>query len=136
MLCWVKRPELRPSSEALLAAAGKVRSWKRVVPLTKGIRFDQVTFRYPGSDRLALRDFNLLIPAGKTVAIVGGNGAGKSTLIKLMCLLYDPEMGRSSWMESICETSPFKSFDAPLEYSSRSPSITTRLSQTTSAWVT
>ncbi|MEE8349363.1 MAG: ABC transporter ATP-binding protein, partial [Acidobacteriota bacterium] len=65
-----------------------------VVPLTEGIRFDQVTFRYPGSDRPALRNFNLLIPAGKTVAVVGSNGAGKSTLIKLACRLYDPEQGQ------------------------------------------
>ncbi len=64
------------------------------VPLREGIRFDQVTFRYPDSERLILCNFDLLIPAGKTVAIVGANGAGKSTLIKLICRLYDPEQGR------------------------------------------
>jgi ATP-binding cassette subfamily B protein len=64
------------------------------VPLKEGIRFDQVTFRYPDSERLTLRNFDLFIPAGKTVAIVGANGAGKSTLIKLICRLYDPEEGR------------------------------------------
>ena len=64
------------------------------VPLKQGIRFDQVTFRYPDSERLTLCSFDLFIPAGKTVAIVGANGAGKSTLIKLICLLYDPEGGR------------------------------------------
>jgi len=53
-----------------------------------------VTFRYPDSQRLILCNFDLFIPAGKTVAIVGANGAGKSTLIKLICRLYDPEEGR------------------------------------------
>jgi ATP-binding cassette subfamily B protein len=63
------------------------------VPLLEGIRFRNVTFRYPGTDRVALRDFNLTIPAGRKVAIVGDNGAGKSTLIKLLCRFYDPEAG-------------------------------------------
>ncbi|HEY9605861.1 MAG TPA: ABC transporter ATP-binding protein [Allocoleopsis sp.] len=61
--------------------------------LNQGIRFERVTFRYPGSDRAVLTDFNLTIPAGKIVAIVGDNGAGKSTLIKLLCRFYDPEAG-------------------------------------------
>ena len=61
--------------------------------LKQGIRFGQVTFRYPGSERAVLADFNLTIPAGKIVAIVGDNGAGKSTLIKLLCRFYDPEAG-------------------------------------------
>jgi ATP-binding cassette subfamily B protein len=61
--------------------------------LTQGICFEQVTFHYPGSERAVLTDFNLTIPAGKIVAIVGDNGAGKSTLIKLLCRFYDPETG-------------------------------------------
>ena len=63
-------------------------------PLAEGIRFLQVTFRYPHSERLTLSNFDLFIPAGRTVAIVGANGGGKSTLIKLICRLYDPEEGR------------------------------------------
>ncbi len=62
--------------------------------LQKGIDFQHVTFRYPGSNRAALQDFNLTIPAGQVVAIVGDNGAGKSTLIKLLCRFYDPDAGR------------------------------------------
>jgi ATP-binding cassette, subfamily B, bacterial len=62
--------------------------------LQKGIEFQQVTFRYPGSQRTALHDFNLNIPAGQITAIVGTNGAGKSTLIKLLCRFYDAEAGR------------------------------------------
>jgi ATP-binding cassette subfamily B protein len=62
--------------------------------ITKGITFDRVTFRYPGSRKLVLQDFSLFIPAGKIVAIVGANGAGKTTLLKLLCRFYDPEAGR------------------------------------------
>ena len=61
--------------------------------LKEGIRFRNVTFRYPGTDRVALRDFNVTIPAGRTVAIVGANGAGKTTLLKLLCRFYDAESG-------------------------------------------
>lgn len=62
--------------------------------LKRGISFQQVTFRYPGSERTILQNFNLTIPAGQVVAIVGDNGAGKSTLIKLLCRFYDPTDGR------------------------------------------
>lgn len=61
--------------------------------LAQGIRFRQVTFRYPGSETPVLSNFDLFIPAGKTIAIVGDNGAGKSTLLKLLCRFYDPEAG-------------------------------------------
>src|SRR5207245_6514538 len=61
--------------------------------LKEGIRFRNVTFRYPGTDRVALRDFSVTIPAGRTVAIVGANGAGKTTLLELLCRFYDPESG-------------------------------------------
>jgi ATP-binding cassette, subfamily B, bacterial len=66
-----------------------------LVPLKpeQGIRFRQVTFRYPGSNEPVIENFNLMLPAGKVVAIVGDNGAGKSTLIKLLCRFYDPESG-------------------------------------------
>ena len=58
-----------------------------------GIEFNEVTFRYPGSERAAVSGLNMFIPAGKIVAIVGPNGAGKSTLIKLLSRFYDPESG-------------------------------------------
>lgn len=62
--------------------------------LQRGLRFRQVTFAYPGSDRPVLKNFNLTIPAGKTVAVVGDNGAGKTTVMKLLCRLYDPDNGQ------------------------------------------
>jgi ATP-binding cassette subfamily B protein len=58
------------------------------------ISFSRVSFRYPDSQRKALDDFSLNIPAGQIVAIVGPNGAGKSTLIKLLCRFYDPQEGK------------------------------------------
>ncbi|MBE9052600.1 ABC transporter ATP-binding protein [Nostocales cyanobacterium LEGE 11386] len=61
--------------------------------IKQGINFRQVCFRYPGSQEPVLDNFNLTLPAGKIVAIVGDNGAGKSTLIKLLCRFYDPDSG-------------------------------------------
>lgn len=63
------------------------------VRLREGIRFRDITFRYPGSDRCALKSFNLWIPAGRIAAIVGPNGAGKTTLLKLLCRFFDPDSG-------------------------------------------
>ena len=61
--------------------------------LREGIRFHNVTFRYPGSPAASLTDFNLTIPAGRIVSLVGPNGSGKSTFVKLLCRLYDPTEG-------------------------------------------
>jgi ABC-type multidrug transport system fused ATPase/permease subunit len=57
------------------------------------IRFRGVGFVYPGTDRAVLDGFDLTIPAGSSLAIVGQNGAGKTTLAKLLCRLYDPVEG-------------------------------------------
>ena len=56
------------------------------------IRFRDVTFAYPGGTPV-LEGFDLTIPAGSSLAIVGQNGAGKTTLAKLLCRLYDPQVG-------------------------------------------
>jgi ATP-binding cassette subfamily B protein len=63
-------------------------------PIAHSIRFERVSFTYPGGGHLALDAFDLEIPQGKFVALVGHNGAGKSTLIKLLCRFYDPDGGR------------------------------------------
>jgi ABC-type multidrug transport system fused ATPase/permease subunit len=58
------------------------------------IRFRNVTFAYPaGGSAPVLEGFDLTIPAGSSLAIVGQNGAGKTTLAKLLCRLYDPQAG-------------------------------------------
>ena len=64
------------------------------LPVKQSIRFDGVSFTYPGAFHRALDNFTLEIPQGKAVALVGHNGAGKSTLIKLLCRFYDPDEGQ------------------------------------------
>ncbi len=59
-----------------------------------GVRFDAVTFTYPGAREPALREISLHIRPGQSLALVGENGAGKSTLIKILCGLYQPTSGR------------------------------------------
>ncbi|HEX5097516.1 MAG TPA: ABC transporter ATP-binding protein [Acidimicrobiia bacterium] len=59
----------------------------------RDIRFRGVTFGYESSAAPVLADFDLTIPAGTSLAIVGQNGAGKTTLAKLLCRLYDPQAG-------------------------------------------
>ena len=58
------------------------------------VRFEGVCFGYPGRDDAVLRDLDLVIPAGRSLAIVGENGTGKTTLVKLLARLYDPDRGR------------------------------------------
>lgn len=58
------------------------------------IRFEHVTFRYPGTERAILDDVSFTIEPGEKIALVGGNGAGKSTIVKLLCGLYQPTSGR------------------------------------------
>jgi ATP-binding cassette subfamily B protein len=62
--------------------------------LSRGIRLEGVSFRYPGTDAMVLHDVDLELPAGSVVAVVGENGAGKSTLVKLLCRFYEPTGGR------------------------------------------
>jgi ATP-binding cassette subfamily B protein len=79
------RLEVRPRSET--AAAGGT------APAERGIRFEGVTFAYPGTTRPVLDGLDLWVPAGSSLAIVGENGAGKTTLIKLLARFYDPTEG-------------------------------------------
>jgi ATP-binding cassette, subfamily B, bacterial len=62
--------------------------------LEGGIRFEHVSFAYPGTGRLVLEDVDLRLEPGSVVAVVGENGAGKTTLVKLLCRLYQPTSGR------------------------------------------
>jgi ATP-binding cassette, subfamily B, bacterial len=59
-----------------------------------GIRFEHVSFSYPGSQKSVLNDISLHLPLGEKLAIVGENGSGKTTLIKLLTNLYTPTSGR------------------------------------------
>ena len=63
-------------------------------PIREGLVFDDVGFRYPGSDRWAVRHVSFTLRPGERVALVGENGAGKTTITKLVARLYDPSEGR------------------------------------------
>jgi ATP-binding cassette subfamily B protein len=63
-------------------------------PIKGDIEFEHVDFKYPDGDEYILEDFNLRIPFGTNVAIVGETGAGKSTLANLICRFYEPTRGR------------------------------------------
>lgn len=64
------------------------------LPMRGEIRFENVSFAYPGAEANALTDLSFTVRPGETLAIVGRNGAGKTTLFKLICRLYDPNGGR------------------------------------------
>ena len=61
--------------------------------LKEGVRFENVSFAYPGTERLVLEDVSFNIPTGAVVAVVGENGAGKTTLVKLLSKFYEPSSG-------------------------------------------
>jgi ABC-type multidrug transport system fused ATPase/permease subunit len=80
--------------EPAMAAAGRLAPGHRGAAglPSREIRFRNVTFAYPGGLKV-LDGFDLVLPAGSSLAIVGQNGAGKTTLAKLLCRLYDPDSG-------------------------------------------
>ena len=63
-------------------------------PIRSGFVFENVGFRYEGSERWAVRGLDFALHAGEVLALVGENGAGKTTLVKLLARLYDPDEGR------------------------------------------
>ncbi len=88
-------PDVR-DSEAVTAIYGdcfapKKENWE---PIRGDIRFEDVSFRYPDGEETVLEHFDLTIPQGANVAIVGETGAGKSTLANLVCRFYEPTAGR------------------------------------------
>ena len=62
-------------------------------PMRWGIEFRNVSFAYPGTQRLVLRDLNLTLHQGERIALIGENGEGKTTIVKLLTRLYDPTEG-------------------------------------------
>jgi len=63
-------------------------------PWQSGLRVENLSFHYPGTDRPVLHDIAMDIRPGEIVALVGCNGSGKTTLTKLLCRLYDPDTGQ------------------------------------------
>ena len=89
------QPDVR-DSEAVTALYGdcfepKKENWE---PLRGDIRFEDVSFKYPDGEEYILEHFDLDIPFGSSIAIVGETGAGKSTLANLICRFYEPTAGR------------------------------------------
>ena len=69
----------------------KKESWE---PLHGDVEFKDVSFRYPDGEEMVLENFNLVVPQGTNVAIVGETGAGKSTLVNLVCRFFEPTKGQ------------------------------------------
>ena len=69
----------------------KKENWE---PLHGDVEFRDVSFRYPDGEEFVLEHFNLKVPQGTNVAIVGETGAGKSTLVNLVCRFFEPTMGQ------------------------------------------
>jgi ATP-binding cassette subfamily B protein len=63
-------------------------------PIRDGFEFRNVSFNYPGSDRLVVQNINFRLHPSEKVALIGENGAGKTTLVKLLARLYDPTSGQ------------------------------------------
>jgi ABC-type multidrug transport system fused ATPase/permease subunit len=94
----IERLETEMASAGALSATGsrdrrRATSSTAVGSTAPEIRFRDVTFTYPTGSRPVLEHFDLTIPAGASLAIVGQNGAGKTTVAKLLCRLYDPDSG-------------------------------------------
>ena len=68
-----------------------------ILPLSRNIVIEGLSFRYPGNDHPAIDNISFKISRGEIIAIVGPNGAGKSTLARLLCRLYDPDSGSISY---------------------------------------
>jgi ATP-binding cassette, subfamily B, bacterial len=102
---------LLSQSSMLLASLNRFRSFLEVLrmpgegitgvlsvpPLSRGIEFDNVWFRYTPDSEWVFRGLSVSLPAGQSTGLVGLNGAGKSTLVKLLCRFYEPERGAIRW---------------------------------------
>jgi len=99
-LSWALDSAAAPTSAVLrlqdsMKAAGTMSMGERAavgLP-AREVRFRNLRFAYPNAAEPVLDGFDLTIPAGTSIAIVGQNGAGKTTLAKLLCRLYDPQAG-------------------------------------------
>ena len=96
-LAWLEDYAAALASSARLTAPAR---------LKRGIRFERVSFAYPGTHKLVLDDVSLEVSAGSVVAIVGENGAGKSTLVKLLAKMYAPTSG-----EILVDDTPLSQID-------------------------
>ncbi len=90
------RQQLYLSDFDALAGDGDKKHYESsdTVPAGLDIVFENVSFKYPNTEKYVLENINIRIPAGEKLSVVGKNGAGKSTFIKLLCRFYKPTKGR------------------------------------------
>ena len=88
-----KENSAAPSPPRPLASSSGLEP-RNLPPIRREIRFEAVTFAYPGSVTPAVESVNLTVPKGQSVAVVGRNGSGKTTLLALLPRFYDPQEGR------------------------------------------
>ena len=88
------RQQLYLSDFDALAGDKKHYESSDTVPAGLDIVFENVSFKYPNTEKYVLENINIRIPAGEKLSVVGKNGAGKSTFIKLLCRFYKPTKGR------------------------------------------
>lgn len=90
-----KKPQIVDTPEVIEkygdSFSARTENWE---PIRGDVEFKDVTFRYPDGVENVLEHFNLKVPAGSTVAIVGETGAGKSTLVNLVCRFFEPTDGQ------------------------------------------
>ncbi|MEU5950761.1 ATP-binding cassette domain-containing protein [Streptomyces sp. NPDC047525] len=92
---YAERANPAPAVTAASPTTASGTAWAAVPSvLRQGIAVEGLTFRYPGTAAMTLRDVDLRLPAGGVVALVGENGSGKTTLVKLLCRMYEPTLGR------------------------------------------
>ncbi|HVX43926.1 MAG TPA: ABC transporter ATP-binding protein, partial [Mycobacteriales bacterium] len=96
-LWWIRQgaaalPHLRELAERT-GRVGRLGGAAPAPALRHAVRFENVGFAYPGTDRVILDGLQLELRAGESLAVVGENGAGKSTILKLLARLYDPTSG-------------------------------------------
>ncbi|WP_374674828.1 lipid A export permease/ATP-binding protein MsbA [Ideonella sp.] len=99
------------SSSAAGAAPAPARAAARE---PRPLRFRQVGFHYPGQERAALADFDLVVPAGATVALVGASGSGKTTVTHLLARFYAPGEGQILWGDTPIDALPLADWRAHL----------------------
>jgi ABC-type multidrug transport system fused ATPase/permease subunit len=87
--------DLEATTAASPPVPGAASAYPVAAPVpARAIVFENVGFRYPGTEHWVLRGLHLTVPVGRSTAVVGVNGAGKTTLVKLLCGLYRPTEGR------------------------------------------
>ncbi len=101
---WILTPP--PSPAHWLLHVRQRRHFLRQNHFQTGIRFQNVSFRYPGTEENVLKNVSFTIQPGERIAIVGHNGAGKTTLVKLLTRLYDPTEG-----EILLDDRPYSEYD-------------------------